>query len=109
MEKYHYERDGRNRPVVTVCIVDNVAGMVGRGTAVCSRSDNPSKRIGRKIARERAVAALRKGGNNLEIFGEKAFAALSDTSFTEHRQFPFYKSEFNPELTDLEKKILRRV
>lgn len=60
---FYYMRDGLNRPVVTVCLIDAGKGMKARGVAICSKLDCPQKKVGRAIAFERARSALvDKGG-----------------------------------------------
>lgn len=54
---YKYYRDNRNRPLVTVAYIEH-EGEVFAGHAICSPLDNPSKKIGRAIALQRAQFAL---------------------------------------------------
>lgn len=61
---YYYLRDMRHRkgkkgrPVVTVClIVDKNRRVIVRGVSICSLKDNPCKKTGRRIARNRALWA----------------------------------------------------
>lgn len=60
-EFFYYLRDVKRRPVVTVCLLIDDDGTVFRGIAICSPLDQPDKRKGRNIARERANYALDLG------------------------------------------------
>lgn len=58
---YFYERDEKNRPVKTRCVLyEPGSNLVSFGQAVCSDKDNPNKKIGRSIAVGRAKKALYK-------------------------------------------------
>ncbi len=67
--RYFYYRDAARRPMITLCRV--VIGLVcSYGWAICSSTDNPNKRIGRALAKERALEAItdpRAGGIILGI------------------------------------------
>ncbi len=55
----YYNRDDQNRPIVTVCLMKYGEDWA-RGVAVCNlKYDKPSKKIGRKIASNRAANAIR--------------------------------------------------
>ena len=59
--KYYfwYIRDKDNRPIITVCLAhDEEANIFSRGIAVCIWKDNPDKKLGRKIAKDRAIKAM---------------------------------------------------
>lgn len=64
-EKYCYFRDDKRRPLITICMISDGKNY-GYGYAICSNLDNPSKTIGRRIAKQRAIHALTKGDR--EIF-----------------------------------------
>ena len=68
-EKFFYLRDNENKPLGTICVIEegdsypNPQGPgwiwenvkhVSMGIAFCSPNDNPIKRVGRGIARQRA-------------------------------------------------------
>lgn len=52
-----YERDEKNRPVVTRCLLFD-GNHFAFGQALCSKKDNPCKKVGRVIAEGRAKKAL---------------------------------------------------
>jgi len=105
---FYYFRDKENKPRVTVCLkVDTERGIgaVARGVAICSLSDNPNKKKGRQIASGRAARAAFRGNRSYRIARVEAIAALESTA--EFSTFPVWsKSEFFPELTEFEKKLL---
>lgn len=65
-EKYYYIRDEKNRPVITICLMKD-GNKISRGLSVCSEKDSPCKKVGRAIAKARAVYALNSEKNNLEM------------------------------------------
>lgn len=62
VEKYYYIRDFDNSPKITLCQLEikNTRELCSLGVAVCSRKDFPNKKIGKEIARGRAVKNLIK-------------------------------------------------
>jgi len=56
----YYLRDKNHLPVVTVAVEPDGNGGVNRGVAVCSHSDQPCRRVGRKIALTR-LQSLKAG------------------------------------------------
>ena len=62
MKKFYYLRDGKNRPIVTICVLSH-DGNMAIGFAVCAENDNPCKKIGKQIAQGRAYVALRRKRN----------------------------------------------
>lgn len=84
-EYFYYLRDGRNRPVVTVCllklaeytrkngkVVTSDSGeVIVRGVAICSHKDDPCMKTGRNIAKGLALKAfVRKESGGLVIRDE---------------------------------------
>jgi hypothetical protein len=65
--KYYYLRDKYNAPRLTRCVVKNEEGEVAVGSALCSYSDFPNKKVGRRIAFHRAMYALKKKEDVLPI------------------------------------------
>lgn len=54
----YYERGKNRAPVVTVCLHISDESFT-RGVAICSPKDNPCKKIGRAIAKGRALKAAK--------------------------------------------------
>ena len=113
-EKYYYIRDevrttkdGLGRPIITVCLI-RVGNDIGRGIAICSDLDQPCKKIGRAIAKTRALYALAKEKNWCEIgrwnFSNVCTASLIDKT-TEY--IKSFKSTYNPKLTDYEMELFK--
>ena len=69
-----YERDEKNRPVVTRCLLFDGRNFAF-GQALCSKKDNPCKKISKAIAEGRAKKAL----NQPLFFSE--FARAGKTTF----------------------------
>lgn len=109
--KYYYIRDsiksdpnGLGRPVITVCLIEDHGGIVARGISICSNLDQPCKKVGRAIAKTRAMSALVLERDSLAInrFPYKAYTPL--LSFSNHSCGGF-KSYYNPSLTRYEQKL----
>jgi len=99
---YYYIRDREDRPVITICLVRD-GEEVSRGISFCSDKDAPCKKVGRKIALQRAIHALVTKKNCCEIKREGLFFQLYyiPDSIVERN-----KSVYNPKLTYREKQIL---
>ena len=96
-ERYYYVRDDRRRPVITVCLMLDQDGKVAaRGMSVCSKSDNPCKKTGRKIAWQRAEFAL----------SQKCFSIFTSTHFITQRACEVLESGIWPDGEELESKII---
>jgi hypothetical protein len=95
-EKYYYIRDEKFSPIVTICLMKD-GNKISRGLAICSEKDSPCKKVGRAIAKARAIFALSSEKDNLEMRRQK----LPLIAFN----FGFPKSYFNPELTKYEQKL----
>lgn len=78
MEWIYYLRDNLKRPIITVCLLENENGMFARGIALCSNKDQPCKRIGRTIAKGRAVKALLTKTTSGRITRNEAFDVLDE-------------------------------
>jgi len=96
---YYYIRDADRKPIITVCLLfykdDNI---ITKGLAFCCYKDVPCKKVGRRIALERALHAY-----SIEI---------NDCMTTRRDNFPFaiifdYKAYYRPKLTEYEESILR--
>lgn len=104
-EKYYYFRDlNEMKPLVTVCLMVG-EGKISRGVAICSPSDNPAKKVGRAIARERARWAMKNRRSNCNLGRREAYKVLDRTWAGSRIPFIF-KSEYMPALTNYEMKIL---
>lgn len=78
MEKlFYYLRDKKNRPVVSVCLIED-GGQVARGMAICSHMDQPCRKTGRSIAAQRAKAAINDRCERLFIMTNRAKAILRE-------------------------------
>lgn len=108
---YYHLRDMESRPVVTVCIVKK-GDCYGRGLSICSKKDMPVKAKGRTIARNRALRAVHNQEFDGEINRFEANEVLCETIVRIDRDtlnllnFKF-KTEFNPELTNFERKLFK--
>lgn len=103
-ELFYYGRDDQNKPVVTVCLLEN-GGELARGVAACSQQDNPHKRVGRNIAKERARYAMMTKGNNCVINGIKGVHAILRSNVA-GVDLGWMKSAYNPKLTEFEERLL---
>jgi len=99
--KFYHLRDENSVPWVTKCLIkynDNIA----RGTSICSFKDNPSKSEGRKLSKYRAILALLDKTDKAPVLRAEADIILGlvgdDTEM---------KSEFNPELTKYEQRLIK--
>lgn len=102
--KYYYFREGyTNAPVVTVCLVEK-DNIVARGIAICSPKDRPCKKEGRRLARSRALKAFYSKEDSQSIARWEADEVLDE--FCDIFPNTNFKSEYKPDLTDFEKKIL---
>src|SRR4030043_283071 len=101
IERYYYIRDFLSRvPRITVCCLENEDGFVSRGIAICSFDDNPYKKTGRQLALARARKANGTEDNHP--------IPLSSLTNVKSNGWLNYLYEFNPELTSLESRILKR-
>ena len=88
--RYYYNRDEHNRPVETICLLSD-KGTITKGIAICNLDlDSISKKLGRKIARGRAMKAM-KMGYNLHHANTKS---------------KFIRAYYNPALTEFEKRLI---
>jgi hypothetical protein len=106
-EKYYYFRERKtNKPSITVCLII-VQGDIARGVAICSTHDNAEKKFGRKLARGRAIKAIVNRIHSCKVFRYAGYHALYKcVPCTRSRKLMGFKSMFNPELTDFEKKMM---
>jgi len=110
MIRYYYLRDSKtNAPRVTKCVVRNEEGNVAIGSAICSLIDAPNKRIGRRIALNRALYALNRARTILPIKSQKAkdiLFSVTNGGLDDHKGVFLYKEEIAC-LTEFERKLLR--
>jgi len=104
-ERYYYLRHKEtNHPLVTVCLIQTNQ-YLSRGVAICSPRDQFDKKVGRKKARDRAIKALRSLKTD---YFESIFRLEAMNQFWACDYHIFLsKSEFNPALSDFERRILR--
>ncbi|MHC4315633.1 MAG: hypothetical protein ACYSW3_24580 [Planctomycetota bacterium] len=75
-EAYYYIRhDHQNRPVITICLMYDGA-VLCRGMAVCSPDDQPCKKTGRRIARDKCLRAFGLKKSGCQIKRGEAFGVL---------------------------------
>lgn len=97
-EIYYYFRDEKNRPMTTICLMRetnyyDLTYEIGKGVSLCSDKDIPCKKVGRKIAKQRASYALSERKDSCAT--KRGIATV----------FPF-KSCYMPVLTEYEEKLL---
>ena len=110
---YYYCRDNCNRPWITICLLwkieDNKPVVYSRGISICSITDNICKKIGRALALERAMLAafikedaeeIDRSGDNMNI--NHVYYFLLPIEF-------IFKSEYEPDLTIYEAKVIDRI
>lgn len=88
--------------VATICLIPVPAcdgNAIVRGIAFCSPLDQFNKKLGRNIALGRAIKALEEGDSS-EAIPYKTPAGILK------KQGMSFLSEFNPELTEYEKKLM---
>jgi|GEM_PF-2543680 hypothetical protein len=105
IEKYRYLRDNSGAPRITICLMmDGGNGRFGKGVAICSPKDSPCKNTGRKIARDRAIAAMyNKTMDGLPIQRDEAVDTVHDCTGT---NVIFCMKKASQALTDYEKAYL---
>lgn len=100
---YHY-RNKIGRPMITVCVCKK-GSIFSRGISICSVKDMPNKKVGRKIARDRALKALfNKGTFDYASFRQEIIDVLD--TYEQHVTIELYKSEYLPTLTSYEMELL---
>ena len=100
---FYYLRDKDMRPMVTVCLLVFQGDIVARGVAICSQKDAPCKRVGRSIAKGRAMKAfIRKATSEPISFKHYAFDILRKVDPSISFEV-LEKSSFRPVLTSVER------
>lgn len=113
MELYYYFRDMEKRPIITICLL-NQDDKWARGVAICSDSDMPNKRIGRGLAKGRAVQGLKRFEHHDPVRRIEAFDVLREIYLINNFKrseilggtVGWYKSLFSPSLTEFEQKLI---
>lgn len=96
---YYYLRDSdrNNCPVITVCLLQDELDNIGKGLALCSVKETPIKKVGRIIAYNRALIALKRKKSSLPICTNRY-----PTTFTSCK----YKSLYNYLIVHIDRKLL---
>lgn len=111
-EKIYYLRNSLKTPQATVCVLKSSDGRVSRGLSLCSYCDVASKAEGRNKARGRAVKALVRNASTGEtkrsVDSQFILSNLLQLAkaLDDYEKFK-YLSEFNPQLTEFEKGLLK--
>lgn len=117
MIRYYYFKDSNNAPVVTVALL-KIDNEYARGVAICSPTENFSRKEGRKRSKERALLAMvaRSHFDQLTLAGPalKALARVVGcvhefTAFCSMILFSgtdFHRGIYNPRLTPYEEYLL---
>lgn len=107
-EKYMYYRDvNEGLRIMTVCLLKDDKGNIARGVAICSNLDNPLKSEGRKLAKERALAAMHSEGlaNKLKVGSPNFYEAVTWVG-ADGLEWLEYKCEYNPELPEDQARVI---
>jgi len=102
-EYYYYIRDKENKPTITICILEREVGGVAKGVALCSKKDIVCKKVGRKIAKERAKHAMLHGKDSCPIGIN--YSRMPYGSYSYFEETGPFKSSFLPILTDYEQSL----
>lgn len=114
--RYYYLRDvAENRPIVTICLLEDEAGNIGRGVSIYNNTDFATgqfplnKAIGKHKALGQARKALGTSSTSNPIHKEQTLRFLGSMLGPKVKELgPLFKSQYNPELTTYEKKLLNK-
>lgn len=107
-EKYYYLRNKNNVPMITVCLLKDEENNVARGISICSERDVVCKKRGRRIAKVRAEHAMKTKAYSLQIGRLETETIVADVEDINTQYLPtWYKSSYNLNVADYEKKILK--
>ncbi len=119
-EVYYYLKSRENEPVISVCLIKE-ADCFFRGVAICSVFDQPNKKIGRTIAKGRALKLKKKMGEpnfmltmEPDIIGFRAVCNLNFYGYNRRdgvNNLPFaQKASFlaADDLTEFEKELVKK-
>ena len=98
---YYHLRDYTMKPMVTVCIM-RTDGIYTRGVSICSLKEMPVKAVGRELAADRAIQALRTEASELPVYRDEADEVLEQVEGSPVFEF---KSEYSPNLTVFERRL----
>lgn len=101
---YYFHRNRFNRPMITVCICKK-GDEFSRGVSICSINDSPNKRLGRKIARDRALKALFDKEHSDGIHFRRDIRDVLNT-YDYALILDYFKSEYMPCLTEYERMLM---
>lgn len=105
---YYYIRDDNNKPLITVCLLKGKNG-IAKGIAICSPNDNPEKAKGKDEARKRAVKSYLGKRTGDFIRSNRALETIDTCKgYLYEKMYNLPKVWFNPELSNYEKRILRK-
>ena len=115
---YYYYRNGRREPLITVCLLKD-GDTVARGISICSPSEFPSKKDGRKKAYSNARRALGTKRTSMLINREEARFTVCNVNCTGDKidilEFDSngfcvngHKSYFNPKLSIFETRLVSK-
>ena len=104
-EIFYYFRDNYNHPRITVCVIQDDEGNVGKGIALCSLSESPDKKVGRLMAKSNALLAHLNKKDDLLIWRDEAYDVMAST-WNGRYDAVRYKSYYNPHLNTKELDLL---
>lgn len=108
---FYYIRDKQHNPIITICLIKTIDGIVCRGIAIRNDKDQISKSKGREISFKRAVSALYKEGDSLFIDREETMIKIEniDCSYVFSEINIYYKSIYNSRITEFERSLFDKV
>jgi len=96
-------------PAITVVLLIENNGNIGRGVSVCSKLDNIFKEEGYRYATTRAVEALvNEGDSESFMIGKRRLKQFSKEQEPEVRTVTEVLSAFNPRLTPFELNLMQK-
>jgi hypothetical protein len=108
---FYYIRDKNHAPIITICLIKSINGIVCRGIAIRNDIDQINKQEGRDKAFKRAISALYKQENDLFINRTEAVMKIRDIDkeyiFT--KMNIFYKSIYGALITEFEQSLFNKM
>lgn len=115
-EFYYYVKTMDGHPRVTICIVSDNEGRIARGISICSMSETPIKKIGRKQARKRAIKGFYTGKFKIPhqsktFIRKESIDVILNITIGDINYAPllFLHEEYNPILTSYESKKISKI